>query len=693
MNWNRSDCLGAGRRIGRHVFRDRYGYALWLGLLVMFGLYWRVGFLITDTYTTANTLVAVSNGQLHMSEAPYTLTLGSQPGLHESGGRLYGRNYGQVALAVPLVWTFQALSVFVSDRLLLLGLWSGTALAFVSQAAILGQRHTNVASRPILWTGSGIVAVLFLVGVATATALPDNSLPLAAFQASTMVAAATMSLVLYRLVGLWHDRAVALSAGVALGVSSSIGFWASLPKRHVLVGLLILTTVYLFARSRIAYDDRRFRLGLGLRAGAYLTAGLVTWTHAFEGFFLVAALTVVDLATARRNSLVHLAVVGVALFAGSLPMLVTNYLISGNPAKPPRLLPSIGGANVEFTPDTVDAGGEGGSGGDGTTSGDGGEGTTSSDGSEGTDTATTDSAGASTDGGTEAAGDSTAGQSDGGSTDGQTPVFAPILALLDRSLENVEPAWRLVSEAVGGGLDVATNPSRLSHIFLRSGTVPGINYSKSSYETIELTMLEAVPLFGAIAALPLVLVRLVGRKLRQWRTLPAAYSPKRQTDVLVTALAAVFTVIYLSRLPLNSQLTVRYLLPTVPLVMYGVFRVPAVVEAISDSPRWLASGYAGSVVLGLALGLGTVAGLDLAIGEAVQFHALVNLGGAAVCSGAVLGRTLAPDSVPTRAVGLGLALPAGLTTAYVLLSGLVYFQYGPHALDFVRVLTEYLPAV
>jgi hypothetical protein len=161
----------------------------------------------------------------------------------------------------------------------------------------------------------------------------------------------------------------------------------------------------------------------------------------------------------------------------------------------------------------------------------------------------------------------------------------------------------------------------------------------------------------------------------------------------VTAFAAVFTVIYLSRLPLHTQLTVRYILPTVPLIMYGVVRIPAVHEAARDAKRWLAGGYVVSTVGGLILGLGVVAGLDLALGEAVQFHALVNLGGAAVCAGAVLGRTVAPDYVSSRAVALSLALPAGLTTAYLLLSGIVYFQYGPFALDFVRVLATHLPAV
>jgi len=673
--------IGHCRRFGKSVFGDRYGYALWLGLLVTVGLYWRVGIFITDTYTTANTLVAVSNGQLHITETPYTLTLGSQPGLHESGGRLYGRNYGQVFLAVPLVWAFQSLSVFVTPRLLLLGLWSGTALALVSQLGVLGQRHTDTAERTILWAGSGLVGILFLVGVATATALPDTPLPIAAFQLSTMLAAATTGLVLYRLVGLWHDRSVALAAGVAIGVASSIGFWASLPKRHVLVGLLLLTTVYLFGRSRIAYADSRFRPGLGFRAGAYLTAGLVTWTHAFEGFFLVATLALVDLVTARRNSLLHLAVVGLALFVGSLPMLVTNFLISGNPVKPPRLLPSVGGANVEFTPDLGGDGGTGSGSGTGGTEGGGTDGSTGGGSGTGSD---------GSDGGAGGSGSTEAG-SEGGDTG--TPVLTPLLGLFERIMGPAAPAMTFVFDAVSSGINVLTTPDRMSEIFLRSGTASGINYAPNSYEAIELTMLEAVPLFGSVAALPVVLVRSVQQRIRRWNVFPSQYSPRTQTDLFVAALTVVFTLIYLSRLPLHTQLTVRYILPTVPLIMYGVARIPAVHEAAGDAKRWLTGGYAVSVVGGLILALGVVAGLDLALGEAVQFHALANLGGATVCAGAVLGRTVAPDYVSSRTVAVGLALPAGLTTAYLLLSGVVYFQYGPFALDFVRILATHLPAV
>ncbi|MFC7027038.1 hypothetical protein ACFQH8_05080 [Halomicroarcula sp. GCM10025710] len=50
------------RAFGRWLFGDRYGLVLWLALLVTLGGTWRIGVFITDTYATANTLVALSQG-------------------------------------------------------------------------------------------------------------------------------------------------------------------------------------------------------------------------------------------------------------------------------------------------------------------------------------------------------------------------------------------------------------------------------------------------------------------------------------------------------------------------------------------------------------------------------------------------------------------------------------------------------
>jgi len=271
---------------GRWIFGDRPGLVLWLGLVCWFGLTWRVGFFIQDTYAVANTLVAMADGQLHVTELRYSLTLGSQPGLHQYGGRFYGRNYGQLALAVPLVWALEAGAVVVAPRLLLTGLWAGFGLVLVTQLAEFG-RFDRGRTRAV---GSVLVVAVFVASVLTATALPADRLALAAFQLSTILLAATAGLLLYRLVDHFHGRRAGLAAGVVVAVATPVGFWSTLPKRHTLVAALVLGVVYAFAVSRSREGDAALRA----RAGAYAMAGYITWVHAFEALFVVVVLATVE---------------------------------------------------------------------------------------------------------------------------------------------------------------------------------------------------------------------------------------------------------------------------------------------------------------------------------------------------------------------------------------------------------------
>ena len=687
------------RAFGRWLFGDRYGLVLWLALLVTLGATWRIGVFITDTYATANTLVALSQGSLAVTEIRYSLTLGSQPGLHRFEGLLYGRNYGQLAVAVPFVWLLEGLSVLADPRLLLAGLWSGLGLVLVDQTS----RLPHFARTRTLTAGSLAVAVLFTGTLLTATDLPRDQLVLAAYQLSTLVAAATAGLVFYRLLSLLHGRRVGLAGGVALGVATPVGFWATLPKRHTFVAMLTLATVYAFAVSRHRTGGRG---ALRARAGAYALAGFVTWTHAFEALFLVATLALVDALTAQSNSPRRLLVIGLALLVASTPMLATNYAISGNPAEPPRLLPNVGGGDVEFVPDnfpgaggeaTGDAGGE-------SAGGTGGESDGASADSGGGDEAT-DGSGTESSGGTSssAAGSGAGPSADDSATDGQLPLITPALGAVTAALSKADTISEFTVGAVADGVDVLDDPERLAAIFVRSGNLPGVNNAANDYETIDLALTEAMPLLGAFAVFPVLLGRRLQRRLGDARTAseqptlqslsPSTLSPTRQTDLLVAALAVVMTVIYLSRLPLHSMLTVRYIHPVVPLAAYGVARIPAVRGAATDAPRWLAGSYLCSVGLGLLVVLGGVLALDLAVGEAVQFHALANLATAALGASAVVGRTVVPERVSEWTTALGLALPAGFTTAYVFLGALVYFRYGTYAFDLVRVLAGSLPSL
>jgi len=449
-----------------------------------------------------------------------------------------------------------------------------------------------------------------------------------------MLLAATAGLVLYRLVGRFHGRRAGLAAGLLLGVATPVGFWATLPKRHTVVATLVLGAVYAFAVSRTREGDAALRA----RAGAYALAGYITWIHAYEALFVVAVLGAVDLATARDRSVRALAVLGLVLLVASTPMLATNYAISGNPAQPPRVLP---GVDTEVSPAT-----------DGPTAGP----------------------------------DATPTPGSGGGSD---PPPSP----LDVVRTLVGTVSTFAGRNLAGGLAVLTQPERLWHIFVRSGTIPGVSSGANDYEPVDLAALEAMPLLAGLAALPVLAARRVRARVDE--TLlpldPRDWSPTRQTDLLVVSLAAILTVVYLPRLPIHSSLTVRYLHPVMALGVYGVWRVPAVRAAVSDT-RWAVGSYLASVAVALVVLLAGIGGLGLAVGEAVQYNALWNLAAAVVCGAVVVAYTVS-NRVPDRTVAVAVALPAGFASAYLLLSGLVYFRYGSYAFDVVRVLADVLPAL
>lgn len=666
---------------GRWVFGDRQGLVLWLALLCWLGITWRIGFFIQDSYATSNALVAVADGRLQVTELRYSLTFNSQPGLHQLDGKLYGRNYGQLYIAALLVWALEALAVVVDPRLLLAGIWAGLGLALVTQLSHLPQLDRERTRR----VGAIVVAIGFLASVLTATELAGDRLALVAYQLSTMIAAATAGLAVYRLFRRFHGRRVGLAAGALLVVATPVGFWASIPKRHTLVAALTLGAVYAFAVSR----DREGQAALRARAGAYALAGFVTSVHAFEALFLVAVLGVVDVLTARSNGIRDLLVVGLVLTLAATPMLVTNHAISGNPAEPPRLLPSAGN-DVEFSPvpEAPDGGGDSPT---ATPSGGGSGGST-------TQTPTMSSDGTSTPSGSGSDGSSTStptpppSRSD---SPGGTAGPAPGSALFDTLGSAVGTISSFAGEEAIEGVRSLDDTDRLYHTFVRSGTIPSVRYEPNEYEPVDLAMLEAMPILGALAALPVLvgrhLLALYRRPLWPRDLDPRRWPPARKTDLLVGSLAVVLTVVYLPRLPLFSTLTVRYLHPVIALAGIGVFRIPAVRDGLAES-GWFGRAYLGSLGLALVVLLGGITGLGLAVGEAVQYNALWNLAAGTVCAVGVIGWTVSAR-VSDRVVAIAVALPAGFTTGYLLLSGLVYFRYGRYAFDVVRVLADLLPAL
>jgi len=622
-----TDRFATVRSVALRVFvGDRLGLVVFLGTLAFVALYWRVGIFITDNYTLANALVALADGHLAIEEAVFGPHL-KTPGMVFHDGAKYGRNYGQIVFALPFLWGLEALAAVADPGLILPMLW---ALVLVA----LGRESGRVLGRPSLGTNVGVVCALaaFAVNVAVARPLAPRLFPVAALQVSAIVATALAVVTLYRLVGRVHDRRTGVAAAMVVGLATPVGFWASVPKRHAIVVALALGICYALFRSRQSQSPDDLVSPLGFRAIAYAIVGLTTWVHGGIAFGIFLALVVVDVPTARSNDIRSLAVVGTVFFVSMIPFFVTNVLISGDPLRPPRVLYS-------FQYPTSDAAGGG------------------STGSTGT----------------------------GGFVqsllDVLPPVLAtPVIAVLDRSSV-------LLGEFVAGANTLSSDPGRLYRVFVRGGDIAGVSRLNLD-QTIYLTVLEAAPIVAGVTA------ACATGGVRLWRSVHRApknlvtrlrsrsgafkKSPATTVDAFVVALATSFLLMYVSRLPLHAQLTVRYLHPFYPLAVYAIARQAPLRRAFGT--HWQAGiwTWAGGVLVGSQLFVVAVAAGSLGRGEAVQVHALAGLAVAAVFAALAASSVFSDRFDRATAVAGGLA--AALGTDFLLLSGLVYFQYGQYAL-------------
>lgn len=590
------------------VFGDRVGLALFLVALAVYALYWRVGFFITDNWTVANTLVAVADGHLYVERAHYGPTLAS-PGMHVVDGRLYGRNYGHVVAALPALWALRAVAAVADPRIALAAGWS---LLLLGTATVAGRALDR--ERPAVLAGSVLAVVAFLANVAVATPLDPRWFALMALQVTTMVAAALVGVVCYRLLARMHARRVGLAAGVAVALSTPVGFWATVPKRHAVTALLTVCVLYSLYRAREAGSTRH-------RALAYVWVGLAAWVHAPEALVLLVALVPVDLATAEDDDPRTLAAVAAAFALSLVPFLATNWLVVGNPVEPPRLWTPYDGG--ETTGGGIEAGDDGGLG-----------------------------------------SDRDGGPGDSGGTAPSLP--APLVSVLGKFLL----LWHLLTE---GFVVAAARPERLLSTFVRSGYIPGVAADDGG-QAISLTVLESAPLVGTALATPLVAARRWSRSYLS--------TPRTAADLFALVAGVLFTVVYLPRLPLHAQVTVRYLLPVFPLLAYAGARLPSVRRVVRERWRGVAWTYAATVLVGGQLLFAGFVLTDAALGEAMQAHALLGLGLALAVGAWAVAAATGRDHDRVGALVLGLA--AGEGTVFVLLSGLYHFAYaGEFALPLV----------
>ena len=612
---------GRGRRLARVVVGDRYGALVLLAAVATYLLCWRVGILITDTYTVANTLVAVAEGHLFVDRAVYGPGLRT-PGMGLRDGQFYGRNYGQVMLALPVLAALEAVAAVASLRVALSALWG---LSIVGLARLVGRE----VGRPALgaYAGSGLAVVTFAAAVHGATPIEPAERYLIALQLQTMGAAALVGVVVHRLLTRAYGGTVGLAAGLATALATPVGVWAQFPKRHVLVTLCAVATAYLLYRSREAGGvDTRYR------ALAYVPVGLAAWVSAAEGAVLLVALLIVDVPTGGRDGR-SIAAAGATAVIAALPMAATNYLVTGNAGEPPRTLSAGGSGSLAERGSTATRA-------DGGASGDAGGGST----------------------------DPTAAGDSGGSE------------TLDAVVGGVEFLFELLSRGLRA---LIREPETLFVTFVRGGYVAGVA-ERDAGEAIRLTVLEAMPLAAGLVAVPVVAARLDLReraaavRRRPWPR-PSAL---RTVDAFAVVYVVALLLVYLPRLPVHASLTVRYLLACYPLAVYGLARLPSVRRVLRERTRLLAATAASALLVGGQLLVLYQSAIDATMGEAVQTHALVGLATAGLLGAWAVADGLGWRRDRLGAVALGLAAAAG--TAFVLLAGLWHFSFvGPRALPLV----------
>lgn len=324
---------------------------------------------------------------------------------------------------------------------------------------------------------------------------------------------------------------------------------------------------------------------------AYVPVGLTAWLNAAEGLVLLAALVAVDFLTLPRLDVRRLALVAGAFICSLLPLVVTNLLVAGDPLTTPRMLPPYG-----------------------------------------------------PDGG----GDIRFG---GGSTgDGGSLPFAPLLTPV---AEVLTPLRVFTGFLTDGLRAVVTAPEKLYHTFLRSGYVATQNTGSTGL-AINLAFLEALPIAGALVALPVLAVRRA-RTLELAGIRASLATPARTADAFALGYAILITLVYIPRLPLHAMLTVRYVYPLFPLALYAVARLPAARVAVHEQATLLAFTYAGGVAIGGQLTVLVVVFAEYGASETLQAYALLALGLAALLAGWSVAAALGRHATRTGAVLFGLA--------------------------------------
>lgn len=248
---------------------------------------------------------------------------------------------------------------------------------------------------------------------------------------------------------------------------------------------------------------------------------------------------------------------------------------------------------------------------------------------------------------------------------------------------------------LGGVSTIVEHPEQVYHTFVRSGYVAASSWVEE--EAINLSIAESAPLVAGILAIPAVALT---RARRSGLSLPEGRptGPKATAGVFLAVFGLLLTLVYIERLPLHAQVTVRYLLPLFALGTLATMLFTPVGRATTTHTGTFLWALTAGVLLGGQVLLVVVVQLDLAVGEAFQFHALLGL----ATAGGVLLWTVAA-TLTERFDRVGAALVGVAAATVVVFSLFVVTAYsgeigrypvgGQQALPLLRVVADMVATV
>jgi hypothetical protein len=631
------------KSVFRVAFGDRVGFFVFVLAVTFVATFWRLDIAINDTETLANGVAALSDGHLAFRDPPFGTETGQAPGTVFFEGSRYARLYGLVVPATGVSLVLYPLAAIFELRVLIVGAWSVLLLLGSRELSRFTRRKRSVRILGIvIATGS------FGANVALGTPIPRELIPVLALQLWTLLACGLAATISYRLFASTFSRSTAAVIGAGMVVATPLGFWSTIPKRHVIVALAVLVVAYTFTLTPDATGDRR-RL---LRTVPYVVGALLVWVHAADGPILLVSIVVVDAIFGHPLDRRQVGITA-GLFAVALvPWLVTNYLISGNPVQPPQFLPDYQGQPI---------------------------------GSEQPE-------------GLAEQGAATMGPDSGTrlGRDSSGPLEA-IAGRVVRASETVLSLLSLATKHVGASLEIfVQRPGDVYQTFVRSGFVRRAALRGSSHP-VHLSYLESFPM-AATAVLGIsqfVRERVNSNRVARLRNsvLRDADAPTRVTGFALTYFALMLA-FYQHRLPLHSMFTVRYLVPTMPLALYVSLRYPPLRNVLESERRILGLSYLLTVLAGGELITAYLMLTSHTLGERVQLHALLGLGMASML---FAWGVIATHDVRwwtreqwSRVGAVIVGVAAGLTTVFLLLTGWQHFPYGEYAIPIFDALSELL---